>query len=124
MIDNDTKNILIVAAIGLSILWLAKKAMPANESIIDIDHEEEGPSADGKYGAPKVADVSKRDQVDNASVAIDAYASAAQAGEPKEELDKLNRILRNEQGIRVKYCGERKFKAYNNSGKVVLEKTF
>jgi hypothetical protein len=43
---------------------------------------------------------------------------------PKEELDKLNRILRNEQGIRVKYCGERKFKAYNNSGKVVLEKTF
>ena len=42
----------------------------------------------------------------------------------QEELDKLNRILRNEQGIRVKYCGERKFKAYNNSGKVVLEKTF
>jgi hypothetical protein len=78
------------------------------------------PKAKRGINSPKVADDKKLKDIDNAKVVLDAYLNAVEAGERKNELDKLNSIFADEYGLRVFRTKDGKYVARTSSGKDVL----
>jgi hypothetical protein len=110
--DNQTRNLLGVTAITLIVLYIFK---PKN-STLSFSGEEEN-----KYSSPMTADAKKINESNDASIALQAMKEAIQSGENKAELDKLNRILFNEHGLKVVTMDNNKLAVRNRSGKTILK---
>ena len=111
--DNQTKKLLIVVGIAVAILWFCK---PKNNM---VDSMRKGGSK--KLEAPKTLDSKLAEQQHNGSVGIQAMRGAINNGETKKELDKLNRMLLNENGVKVYVMSNGKLCARNRKGKTVAK---
>jgi hypothetical protein len=89
--DNETKDILKILGVAVVVLFLLKPKKGKRNKIKDSTSE---PNVD------KTEAVSEK-EFENAIISIKAYRSALNNNESVAELDKLNRILLKENGIKV-----------------------
>lgn len=113
--DNETKKLLTVVGIAVVLLWLSR---PKRNM---IDGARKRPMGKGKLSAPKEADSGIANDQHNGTIGIQAMREAIESGETKKELDKLNRMLLNENGIKVYVMTNGKLCARNRKGKTVAK---
>jgi hypothetical protein len=113
--DNQTKKLLTVVGIAVLLLWVTR---PKNNMIEGGSKKLKGK---GKLSAPKEADSGLAQDQHNGTVGIQAMREAIESGETKKELDKLNRMLLNENGIKVYVMTNGKLCARNRKGKTVAK---
>ena len=89
--DNETKDILKILGVAVVVLFLLKPKKGKRNKRLEATSE---PIVD------KTEAISEK-EFENAIVSIKAYRSALNNKESVEELDKLNRILLKENGIKV-----------------------
>jgi hypothetical protein len=92
--DSSLKNALIILGTAVAVLWVfrnKKKVKVGGASGAESD----------KLAPPATADESAKKQIDNAHIALDAMRKAIDAGESSDGLNKLNRILATEYGVKV-----------------------
>tara|TARA_R100000734_G_C3254994_1_gene55367 strand:- start:47 stop:391 length:345 start_codon:yes stop_codon:yes gene_type:complete len=111
--DGQTKKLLIVVGIAVLVLWFTK---PKNNM---VDSMRKGGSK--KLDAPKTLDSKLAQEQHEGTVGIQAMRSAIANGETKKELDKLNRMLLNENGVKVYVMSNGKLCARNRKGKTVAK---
>jgi hypothetical protein len=111
--SGEAKNVLVVAGVALLMLYLFRKPRVR----LAKDAADNNP-----YGAPDVASMSDAEKQENAAVALNAMASAIQAGESTAELNKLNSILYNEKGVKVYPNKSGGLFVADRSGQVILER--
>ena len=108
--DNETKDILKILGVAVVVLFLLKPKKGKRNKLKDSTSE---PNVD------KTEAISEK-EFENAIVSIKAYRSALNNNETVAELDKLNRILLKENGIKVFLCPKSgKLKARNSKGQDV-----
>jgi hypothetical protein len=93
--DNSTKNALIILGTAIAVLFVfrrKRKSEAAKEALM---------GGGNKLSAPATASEDERKKIDNAHVALDAMRNAIEAGESSDNLNKLNRILATEYGVKV-----------------------
>lgn len=113
--DNQTKKLLSVVGIAVLLLWVTR---PKRNM---IDGARKKTKGGGKLSAPKEADSNLAKDQHNGTVGIQAMREAIESGETKKELDKLNRMLLNENGIKVYVMTNGKLCARNRKGKTVAK---
>lgn len=113
--DNQTKKLLSVVGIAVLLLWFTR---PKRNMIDSVRNK---PKGSGKLSAPKEADSKLAQDQHNGTVGIQAMREAIESGETKKELDKLNRMLLNENGIKVYVMTNGKLCARNRKGKTVAK---
>lgn len=111
--DNQTKKLLIVVAIVIGVLWISK---PKNNMVDSMRKK-----GSNKLDAPKTLDSDIAKQQHNGTVGIQAMRQAIENGETKKELDKLNRMLLNENGVKVYVMSNGKLCARNRKGKTIAK---
>jgi hypothetical protein len=92
--DNSLKNALIILGTAVAVLWVFR-----NKKKVKVEVAV-GAESD-KLAPPATADESDKKQIDNAHIALDAMRKAIDAGESSDGLNKLNRILATEDGVKV-----------------------
>ena len=108
--DNETKDILKILGVAVLVLFLLKPKKGKGKKI-------NNPIAEPKVD--KTEAVSEK-EFENAVISIKAYRSALNNNESPSELEKLNRILLKENGIKVFLCSKSgKLKARNSKGQDV-----
>ena len=112
--DNQTKKLLIVLGVTIIILWISK---PKN-NLIDSSKNIGG---NNKLSAPKTLDSNLAEEQHNGTIGIQAMREAIENGEPKKELDNLNRILLSENGVKIYVMTNGKLCARNRKGKTVAK---
>jgi hypothetical protein len=112
--DNQTKKLLIVLGFTIVILWISK---PKNNLVESSKNKGDG----NKLSAPKTLDSNLAEEQHNGTIGIQAMREAIESGEPKKELDNLNRILLNENGIKIYVMSDGKLCARNRKGKTVAK---
>jgi hypothetical protein len=94
--DNETKNILKILGVAVGVLFLLKpkKGKSAVKSLADA------------VSKPKVENSEEvtEKQFEDGIIAIKAYRSAINNKESQEELNKLNRVLLKDYGLKVTLC--------------------
>lgn len=93
--DNQTKNALIILGTALAVLFVFRRKRKSEKA------EEAMGGGSDKLAAPATASDDERQKVDNAHIALDAMRKAIDAGESSDALNKLNRILATEYGVKV-----------------------
>ena len=111
--DNQTKKLLIVIGVAIVILWVSK---PKNNMVDSM--RKKGSS---KFEAPKTLDSKIAEQQHNGTIGLQAMREAIENGETKKELDKLNRMLLNESGVKVYTMSNGKLCARNRKGKTIAK---
>jgi hypothetical protein len=92
--DSSLKNALIILGTAVAVLWVFR-----NKKKVNVGGAS-GAESD-KLAPPATADESAKKQIDNAYIALDAMRNAIDAGESSDALNKLNRILATEHGVKV-----------------------
>jgi hypothetical protein len=111
--DNQTKKLLIVIGVAIVILWVSK---PKNNMVDSMRKK-----GSGKFEAPKTLDSKIAEQQHNGTIGLQAMREAIENGETKKELDKLNRMLLNESGVKVYTMSNGKLCARNRKGKTIAK---
>jgi hypothetical protein len=108
--DNETKDILKILGVAVIVLFLLK---PKKGFSKKLKKGTEKPKVDETKAITEK-------EFENAKVSLKAYRSALNNKESDAELDKLNRILLKENGIKVFVCSKSgKLTARNNRGQDV-----
>ena len=93
--DNSLKNALIIMGTAVAVLWVFR-----NKKKVKVGGASAGADSD-KLAPPATADDSEKKTIDNAHIALEAMRKAIDAGESSDALNKLNRILATEYGVKV-----------------------
>jgi len=110
--DNETKDILKILGVAVVVLFLLKPKKGKRNKLKDSVSE---PKVD------KTEAISEK-EFENAVISIKAFRSAINNGESNEELDKLNRIMIKDYGIKVYKCQKSgKLTARNSKGQDVAK---
>ena len=119
--DNETKNILKILGVAVVVLFLLKpkkvksllgKPFKASDGV--APPKTESKNGVGKKGSDK--------EFENATISLKAFRNAVNNGESKDELDKLNRILLKDYGIKVFICSKSsKLTARNTNGEDIAK---
>lgn len=118
--DNETKKLLGVVGVALILLWLFK---PKNSIMSSPSLKGDGGGGSGKYAAPKMLDPKEAKEQHDAYVGIQAMRDAVENGESRKELEKLNRMIFNEHGVKVYVMTNGKFCARNRKGKTIAKES-
>jgi hypothetical protein len=110
--DKQTKYLLYTVAAVIGVLYVFK---PKKE--LDIESDEIG----GKYAAPSKVSNAEQQRQHNAMVSIKAMRDAIDGGEKQRDLDKLNTMLLNENGVKVYTDDKGGLIARDRSGKTIAK---
>jgi hypothetical protein len=118
--DNETKNILKILGVAVVVLFLLKPKKA--KSLLGKSSKDKDSVAPPKTESSNVAKVGSEQEFENATVSLKAFRSAVNNKESKSELDKLNRILLKDYGIKV-FLDEKsgKLTARNSKGEDVAK---
>lgn len=111
--DKETKILLLTIAGAFGILWLFRP-----KKLKDTETS----TSETKYTAPIVADANKKEQHENAVIAMQAMRDAINAKESKANLDELTKMITKDYNIKVaisKSTG--KLKAMTMKGDIIAE---
>jgi hypothetical protein len=90
--DKQTKYLLYTLAAVIGVLYVFKPK-------VSLDNESS--EKEDKYAAPSKVSNAEQEMQHNAMVSIKAMRDAINGGEKQRDLDKLNTMLLNENGIKV-----------------------
>lgn len=110
--DKQTKYLLITVASVIGVLWLFK---PKKQFEIESD------KGDNKYSAPSKVSNEEKNKQHNAMVSLKAMRDAIDSGEKQRELDKLNTMLLNENGVKIYTDDKGGLIARDRSGKTIAK---
>lgn len=103
--DKETKNLLKILGVAIIILYLTRPKSKGKK--LSGNAKSSKPSlVGGKSGItpPKSTKSDEDKKFENAVISIKAIRRAIDNNEPKSELDKLNRILVKDYGLKVFVC--------------------
>ena len=125
--DNETKNILKILGVAVVILYLTRpkskgKTQKTERRSSATSGSSSGSLLKGSVAPPKT-ELSKEDQqFKNAVISLKAVRKAVNNNEPNAEIDKLNRILIKDYGIKVFKCkGSEKLVARDSKGRDIAK---
>ena len=110
--DRETKSVLVILAMALGILWLAK---PNNR---DKSESNSKP----KYTEPNAITSGGKKEKESAVIALQAMRDAINSKESNAKLNELKDIILKEDGIKVMINkSTKKLRAMSKDGKVIAE---
>jgi hypothetical protein len=92
--NYSVRNALVILGTAVVVLIIFSKNKKSNATGVSN-------ASGNKISAPATASSSEKKKIENAHIALDAMRSAVDAGETSDNLNKLNRILANEYGVKV-----------------------